>query len=208
MAKPDPPSTPGPAKAQQVQQQLHRRAEARSNLTVKLGPTRSNSVKLAARRRGQLLVTDAYQGCLHVFDLGLSRRGAAAQLPSSYAGRMAALLDSGENADVKFLVGGLAFPMPGPCPRVRPLVSVAVLPHCMRKQKQSLPAADPAKPHAHEGTRFAFSGRAFPRPRAAARPAVPGPRTTARAPPLPGPAGGGRGGSGAPPHPEHPLRLL
>ena len=54
--------------------------------------------------RGELVVSDAYQGCVHVFDLGLLRQDHIRVPPSRFSQRMAGLLQSGTNADVFFEV--------------------------------------------------------------------------------------------------------
>lgn len=54
--------------------------------------------------KGELVVTDAYQGVLHVFDLSLLRPDHIKVPRSSYTSRMVDLLETGEAADVVFVV--------------------------------------------------------------------------------------------------------
>lgn len=54
--------------------------------------------------KGELVVTDAYQGVLHVFDLNLQRPDHIKVPRSSYTARMVDLLDTGEAADITFQV--------------------------------------------------------------------------------------------------------
>jgi len=54
--------------------------------------------------KGELVVTDAYQGVLHVFDLNLQRPDHIKVPRSSYTARMVDLLDTGEASDITFQV--------------------------------------------------------------------------------------------------------
>jgi len=54
--------------------------------------------------KGELVVTDAYQGVLHVFDLNLQRPDHIKVPRSSYTARMVDVLDTGEASDITFQV--------------------------------------------------------------------------------------------------------
>eukprot|EP00879_Flechtneria_rotunda_P023286 GHRR01024631.1.p1 GENE.GHRR01024631.1~~GHRR01024631.1.p1 ORF type:complete len:382 (+),score=78.75 GHRR01024631.1:276-1421(+) len=66
----------------------------------------SQPYDLDISHKGELVVTDAYQGVLHVFDLNLQRPDHIKVPHSSYTARMVELLESAEAADVTYKVAG------------------------------------------------------------------------------------------------------
>ncbi|WIA29072.1 hypothetical protein OEZ86_011583 [Tetradesmus obliquus] len=72
--------------------------------TVVPGGVVTQPYALDISHKGELLVTDAYQGVLHVFDLALQRPDHIKVPLSSYCSRMVQLLEAAESADVTFEV--------------------------------------------------------------------------------------------------------
>lgn len=72
--------------------------------TVVPGGVVTQPYDLDISHKGELVVTDAYQGVLHVFDLSLQRPDHIKVPRSSYTARMVDLLETGEAADVTFQV--------------------------------------------------------------------------------------------------------
>lgn len=73
--------------------------------TVVPGGIVTQPYDLDISHKGELVVTDAYQGVLHVFDLTLHRPDHIKVPQSCYTARMVQLLESGEQADITFEVG-------------------------------------------------------------------------------------------------------
>jgi hypothetical protein len=72
--------------------------------TVVPGGVVTQPYALDISHKGELVVTDAYQGVLHVFDLNLQRPDHIKVPLSSYSARMVELLETAEGADVTFEV--------------------------------------------------------------------------------------------------------
>ncbi|KAF6266751.1 hypothetical protein COO60DRAFT_1473285 [Scenedesmus sp. NREL 46B-D3] len=74
--------------------------------TVVPGGVVTQPYALDVSHKGELVVTDAYQGVLHVFDFNLQRHDHIKVPLSSYSARMVELLETAEAADVAFEVCG------------------------------------------------------------------------------------------------------